>query len=76
MDMETFYGNDKYSLWLDLRSTEDGQLHGSGLRLVNTNDGVQLAITRSTVTNLTMHVFVVADAQMSIQNSQLNSVMF
>jgi hypothetical protein len=63
MDMETFYGNDKYSLWLVLRSTEDGQLHGSGLRLVYTNDGVQLAITTSTVTNLTMHVFVVVDAQ-------------
>ena len=76
MDMEEFYGSDKYALWLDLRSTEDGQLHGSGLRLVNTNDGVQLAITRSTATSLTMHVFVIADAQMSIQNRQLHSVMF
>jgi len=76
MDMEEFYGNDKFALWLDLRSTEDPQLHGSGLRLMNTNDGVQLAITRGTDTKLTMHVFVVADGQMNIQNRQLHSVMF
>jgi hypothetical protein len=76
MDMEEFYGSDKYALWLDLRSTEDGQLHGSGLQLMNTNDGVQLALTRSTSTKLTMHLFVIADGQVNIKNRQLHSVMF
>lgn len=76
MDVEQFYGDDKFALWLDLRSTDDTKLHGSGLRLVNTNDGVQLAISRSTTTSYTMHVFVVADAQLSIKNRQLHSVMF
>ena len=76
IDSEEFYGNSKFALWLDLRSTEDGTLHGSGLRLVNTNDGVQLAITRGTTTAYSMHVFVVADAQLSIQNRQLHSIMF
>ena len=76
MDMESFYGDDKFALWLDLRSTEDNKLHGSGLKLVNTNDGVQLAITRTTATEYTMHVFVVADAQVSIENNQLRDIMF
>ena len=76
VDIEEFYGNNKFALWLDLRSTEDGKLHGSGLKLVNTNDGVQLAITRESTTKYTMHVFVVADAQLSIGNRQLHSIMF
>ena len=76
MDMESFYGDDKFALWLDLRSTEDNKLHGSGLKLVNTNDGVQLAITRTTATEYTMHVFVVADAQVTIENNQLRDIMF
>lgn len=76
MDVVEFYGNGKFALCLDLRSTEDGKLHGSGLKLVNTNDGVQLAITRTTTTAYTMYVFVIADAQLSLQNRQLHSIMF
>jgi hypothetical protein len=68
--------DDKFALWLDLRSTEDSKLHGSGLQLVSTNDGVQLAMTRTTETEYTKHVIVVANAQLNIQNKQLRAIMF
>ena len=34
----------KFGLWIDLRSMADNTMHGNGQRLVNTQDGVQLAI--------------------------------
>ena len=48
MNAADFYTGDKFELFIDLRSMEDTQLHGSGLRLVNTKDGVQLEIERTT----------------------------
>ena len=40
MDMTKFYTT--FGLLIDLRSTADQAMHGSGTRLVNTKDGVQL----------------------------------
>jgi hypothetical protein len=37
-----------YHVWIDLRTTEDNTLHGSGKALQNTKDGIQLAITKTT----------------------------
>ena len=44
MNAIRFYTEDKFGMFIDLRSTDDNTLHGSGLRLVNTKDGVQLEI--------------------------------
>jgi hypothetical protein len=33
MDMMKYYNDDKFALWLDLRTTEDKALHGSGKAL-------------------------------------------
>lgn len=76
IDATSFFAGDKFGLWVDLRSTEDNSLHGSGLRLVNTKDGVQLAMTRSSTEEYTMYIFVVADAQVNIQNNQLKAILF
>jgi hypothetical protein len=37
MDIMKYYDDDKFTLWLDLRTTEDNALHGSGKALQNTN---------------------------------------
>ena len=36
----------KYSLWLDLRSSDDDRLHGSGYRLENASKGITIQITK------------------------------
>ena len=77
MTLNKFYAEDKFGLLIDLRSMASQEMHGSGTRLVNTTDGVQLGISRTTGKGpLHCHVFVIADAQMNIQNRQLDSVMY
>ena len=68
----------KFGLWIDLRSMADTTMHGNGQRLVNTQDGVQLEIERTTTGSGTTncHIFTVSDSQMDIMGRQLESVQF
>ena len=68
-----FYTDNKFGLFIDLRSMLDTPLHGSGVRLVNTKDGVFLEIDRkkSSSGNVNCHDFTVRDAQMNIMDKQL-----
>ena len=77
MTLQKFYTKDKVGLLINLRSMASQEMHGSGTRLVNTTDGVQLEINRTTEKGpFNCHVFVISDAQMNIQNRQLDSVMY
>ena len=64
MDATKVYTGDKFGLFIDLRSIKDRKMHGSGLRLVNTKDGVQLEIQRTGSGSGTIkcHIFILADA--------------
>jgi len=75
INLENYYTDDKYALWIDFRTTEDNTLHGSGLRLKNTKDGVQIFMKKKTGEGpYKMHVFIISDSALHITNSQLNSV--
>ena len=75
--LNKFYAKDKFELLIDLRSMASQEMHGSGTRLVNTTDGVQLEIKRTTGKGpFNCHVFVISDAQFNIQNRLLDSVMY
>ena len=73
-----FYTNDKFGLWIDLRTHSDNNIHGSGLALRDNRDGVKLEIRRTTggSGNITCHMFIVADTLMEIMNSSLRSIMY
>ena len=73
-----FYTEDKFALWVDLRSHADNEIHGSGLALKDTRDGVKLEIRRKVggSGNITCDMFIVADALMQIENSNLNSILY
>ena len=73
-----FYTEDKFALWIDLRSHADNEIHGSGLALKDTRDGVKLEINRKVggSGNITCNMFIVADALMEIKNSNLNSILY
>ena len=63
MTLQKYYAGDKFGLLIDLRSMSSQQMHGSGTRLVNTTDGVQLEINRSTGKGpFNCHVFVISDS--------------
>ena len=77
MTQQKYYAEDKFGLLIDLRSMSSQEMHGSGTRLVNTTDGVQLEIKRAPGKgSFNCHIFVISDAQFNIQNRQLDSVMY
>ena len=76
MDATKFYTGDNFGLLVDMRTMSDHDMHGSGKRLVNTTDGVQLEIERSAkgTGKVMCHVFVISDSQFNIMDRQLESV--
>ena len=75
--LNDFYAN-KFAIWIDLRTHPDNSIHGGGLALNNTRDGVKLEMKREVggSGNITCYMFVVADALMEIMNSNLRSIMY
>ena len=73
-----FYAGDRFALFIDLRSMKENNLHGSGLRLVNTKEGVHLMIKRNTSGsgNAKCYIFILSDAQINIVNKELESVTY
>ena len=77
MTLQKYYAEDKFGLLVDLRSMASQEMHGSGTRLVNSTDGVQLEIKRATGKGpFNCHVFMISDAQFNIKNRQLSSVQY
>ena len=71
------YLTTKYGLWLDFRSTNDSELHGSGKRLEGVSQSVKIEIHKTAETdgNLDAYVYYIQDAQLVIENGQLQNVM-
>ena len=46
MTLAKYLTDNKFGLWIDLRSMAETTMHGNGQRMVNTQDGVQLEIDR------------------------------
>ena len=63
---------------LHLRSMASQEMHGSGTRIVNSTDGVQLEIERDAKGSgkVNCHVYIISDSQFNIQNKQLDSVQY
>jgi len=79
MNLKLFLVGNRFGLLVDLRSMADRSMHGSGVRLVNTTDGVQLELERkksSTPGNINCQVFVISDAQFNILGNQLKDVQY
>lgn len=78
MNVTKFYTQDKLGLSIDLPSMRDQEMDGSGLRLLNTKDGVQLEINRKTSGSgsVKSHIFIIPDAQFNIMNKVLESVVY
>jgi len=78
MNLKLFLAGNRFGLLVDLRSMADRSMHGSGTRLVNTTDGVQLEIERkaSGSGDINCQVFVISDAQFNILGNQLKDVQY
>ena len=75
---ETNFYNNKFCLWIDLRTFHDNDIHGNGMHFEDTKNGVKLEIKRKKggSGDISCHIFVVADALMEIMKSNLNSIKY
>ena len=73
MSKDMYYAKKMFGFFLDLRSMASTNMHGSGQRLVNSENGVQIALTRTTSgsRNVRCHIFSISDAQLNIMDRQL-----
>lgn len=74
MNVEKYFGSDKFALWVDLRSTEDNEIHGTGTAMSNIKHGLQLELSRSTETEYDMMVYIVADGLLGIDNKKVSGI--
>ena len=72
------YLTSKYALWLDLRTTDDDQLHGSGRRVENASEGLTIQITKEAEAAgaLNIYLYVMMDAQLNIENGRFVSALY
>lgn len=72
------YLTDKFALWLDLRSTDDSSLHGTGRRIENASEGVTIQIAKraEAAGQLNGYLYVVMDAQLNIENGRFVSALY
>ena len=72
------YLTSKHALWLDLRTSDDDQLHGSGRRVENASEGVTIQITKTAEAAgaLNIYLYVLMDAQLNIENGRFVSALY
>jgi hypothetical protein len=68
----------KFCLWLDLRTTDDDNLHGSGRSVENAAEGITIQISKEAEEDrqLNVYIFIVMDAILQIENGRYLSAVF
>lgn len=71
MDIQKFHSDNKFALWIDFRSTEDNDLHGTG-KEQKSEQPIQLEISKINTGEgkLIMHTYVVSDARIIMKNKK------
>lgn len=70
------YLTNNYALWLDLRSTDDNTLHGSGRRIENASEGITIQIEKTAEADepINVYIFVIQDAQINFEDGRFKEV--
>ena len=70
------YLTKRFALWLDLRTTDDNSLHGSGRRIENASEGITIQITKEAGADASINVylFVIQDAQINFEDGRFKEV--
>ena len=74
--IQSFY-KDRFALVIDLRSIEDNMKHATGKRIVNTQSGVLLEITKLVTTvDVTCRIYLLSDGLVNFVNNNLSSIQY
>ena len=68
----------KYALWLDFRTIDENELHGTSRRIENASEGITLQIEKKAESAgaLNAYIYLIMDAQLNIQNGAYISVVY
>ena len=68
----------KFALWLDLRTTDDEWLHGSGHRIENEREGVTIQLTKmaETAGALNIYLYIIMDGQLNLEDGRVISAVY
>ena len=68
----------KFTLWLDLRTTDDDQLHGSGSRIENASEGVTIQISKKAEAagQLNIYLYILMDTQLNLEDGRFVSAVY
>ena len=69
------YLTDKYALWLDIRTIDENELHGTGRQIGNTSVGITIQIEKKAETAWALNAYIM-DAQLNIQNGAYISAVY
>ena len=68
----------KYALWLNFRTIDENELHGTGRRIENASEGFTLQIEKKAESPgaLNAYIYLIMDAQLNIQNGTYISAIY
>ena len=68
----------KFTLWLDLRTTDDDPLHGSGCRIENASEGVTIQLTKmaEAAGALNIYLYIIMDAHLNLEDGRFVSAVY
>ena len=68
----------KYALWLNFRTIDENELHGTGRQIGNTSGGITLQIEKKAESPgaLKAYIYLIMDAQLNIQNGVYFSAVY
>ena len=68
----------RYALWLDFRTIDENELHGTGRRIENASEGITLQIEKQEelAGPLNAYIYLIMDAQLNIQNGTYVSAVY
>ena len=72
------YLTKRFALWLDLRSTDDNTLHGSGRRIENASEGITIQIEKEKEAdeNLNIYLYIIQDAQINFEDGRFSEIKY
>ena len=68
----------KFALWLDFRTIDENELHGTGRHIENASEGITLQFEKKVESAgaLNAYIYLIMDDQLNIQNGGYISVVY
>lgn len=72
------YLTDNYALWLDLQTTDDNTLHGSGRAVENSSEDITIQVSKEQGADesINVYLYIIQDAQIYFEDVRYKEVRY